>query len=248
MSFPKIKSYFTSGLGDFSILPVEHLTIAGKTYPIAEFFQEISKDKIATFFGLSRVAANQFLKLIQAKIYVDKVRTVLLTEYWNQLRSMLNKDFVSLPSGANNLSIGDKNINGFDTLFSNRKHIFNDLQDSEKTLLRDAILNQENSPSVAQIKRELQRLRDDDTSSTTPQVPTKQPPKPPVKNSEQPDDTSSNQEKNDSEQTIPSTKNSKQKVQVNKSKTITITLASVGGTALFAGVSGFVYWFIKLRK
>ena len=248
MSINSWKEYFTLGLGNFSIVPTEQLTIDGKTYPIAQLFQEISKNKVTTFFGLSRAAANQYLKLIDARISVEKVRESLLAEYWNQLRSMLNNDFTLLPNGANNLSIRDKNINGFDTLFSNRKQTFANLQDSEKTLLRDAILKQENSPSVAQIKRELRRLRGDDISPITPEVPTKQPSKTPVKNSEQPDGTSSTQEKNDSEQTTPSTKNSKQKTKVSKSKTLTITLASVGGTALFAGVSGFLYWFIKLRK
>ena len=241
MMFKKLKAYFTLGLGNFSVLPIEKLTIAEKTYPIAQLFQEISKNKVTTFFGLTRVAANQWLKLVNARIFVDKVREILLTEYWNSLRSMLDKDFVSLPSSANNLSIRDKNINGFDTLFNNRALTFSDLEGSEKKLLRDAILNQENSPSVAEIKRELRRLRGDDL--TTPQVPTKQPPKPPVKNSETNSEDVQNQTKNSSEPTAQS-----KTTKVSKSKTLTITLASVGGTAVLAGVSGFVYWFVKLRK
>ena len=248
MLFDSRKDYFILGLGNFSVLPTEQLTIVGKTYPIAQLFQEISKDKISTFFGLSRAAANQWSKLIDGGIYVDKVRDMLLAEYWKQLRSMLNKNFTCLPNLANNLSIRNKNINGFDTLFSNRSLTFDDLEDSEKKLLRDAILNQENSPSVIEIKQELRRLRGDDICPTTTKVPTKQPSKTPVKNSEQPDGTSSTQEKNGSEQTTASTKNSKQKTKVSKSKTLTITLASVGGTALLAGVSGFLYWFVKLRK
>ena len=248
MTAKPFKAYFTLGLGNFSVLPIAQLTIANKNYPIADLFQEISKNKVTTFFGLSRTAANQYLKLIDARIYVDKVRTILLTNYWDQLRSMLDKDFVSLPSGANNLSIRDKSIKGFDTLFSNRSRDFDQLADEEQTLLRDAILNQENSPTVAEIKRKLRLLRGDIISPITPEVPTKQPPTPPVKNSETNSEDVQNQAKNDSEQTTPSTKNSKQKVQVSKSKTLTITLASVGGTALLAGVSGFLYWFIKLRK
>ena len=248
MLFPRFKAYFTLGLGNFSVLPTEQLTIDGTTYPIDQLFQEISKDKVSTFFGLSRVAANQYLKLIDANIYVDKVRTILLTNYWDQLRSMLDKDFVSLPSGANNLSIRDKSIKGFDTLFSNRSRDFDQLADEEQTLLRDAILNQENSPTVAEIKRKLRLLRGDIISPITPEVPTKQPPTPPVKNSETNSEDVQNQAKNDSEQTTSSTKTSKQKTKVSKSKTLTITLASVGGTAVLAGVSGFVYWFIKLRK
>ena len=240
------KKYFTLGLGHFSVLPTEQLTIAGKTYQITDLFQEINKDKVTTFFGLSRTAANQWLKLVNEGIKVDKVRTVLLTEYWNQLRSILNKDFVSLPSGVSNLSIRGKNINGFDTLFTNRALTFDDLEDSEKTLLRDAILNQENSPSVAEIKQELQRLRGDDISPITPQVPTKQPPKTPIKNSETDTEKVQNQEKSESEQT--SQNNTKQNKTTKVSKTLIITLASVGGTAVLAGVSGFLYWFIKLRK
>ena len=246
MYFSRFKLYFTSGLGNFSVLPIEQLTIADKTYPIAQLFQEISKNKVTTFFGLSRAAANQYLKLIGAGIKVDKVRDMLLAEYWNQLRSMLNKDFTSLPGGANNLLIKDKNINAFDTLFANRDKTFADLEGSEQTLLRDAILNQENSPSVAQIKRELRRLRGDDISPITPQTPTKQPLKTPIKNSEISAEDVINSEKSESEQTVQP--NTKQKTQVSKSKTLTITLASVGGTVVLAGVSGFVYWFVKLRK
>ena len=243
------------GLGNFSVLPIEKLTIADKTYPIAQLFQEISKDKVTTFFGLSRAAANQLLKLLAPRLLADQTRvlisaniikTALLTEYWNQLRSMLDKNFLSLPSGANNLSIGDKSIDNFDTLFTNRDKTFADLEDSEQTLLRDAILNQENSPSVAQIKRELWLLRGDDISPITPQVSTKQSSKPPVKNSETSAEDVTNPEKSESEQTVQT--NTKQKTKVNKSKTLTITLASVGGTAVLAGVSGFLYWFIKLRK
>ena len=245
MFYRSFKAYFTLGLGNFSVLPTEQLTIIDKTYTIDQLFQEISKDKVSTFFGLSRVAANQWLKIISAGFSVEQIRTTLLTEYWNQLRSMLDKNFVSLPDGANNLSIRDKNINGFDTLFNNRDKTFADLEDSEKTLLRDAILNQENSPSVAQIKRELRRLRGDDISSITPEVSIKQPE---VKNSETNAEIVPNQDKNDSKQVTSSTKTSKQKPKVSKSKTLTITLASVGGTALLAGVSGFVYWFVKLRK
>ena len=240
------KKYFTLGLGNFSVLPTQQLKIDNKIYPIAQLFQEMSKDKVTTFFGLSRVAANQYLKLIDARIFVDKVRDMLLAEYWKQLRSMLNKDFTSLPDGANNLSIRNKNINTFDTLFSNRALTFDDLEDSEKTLLRDAILNQENSPSVAEIKRELQRLRGDDIFPITPQVSTKQSSKPPVKNSETSAEDVTNPEKSESEQTVQT--NTKQKTKVSKSKTLTITLASVGGTVVLAGVSGFVYWFVKLRK
>ena len=240
MSVSSWKTYFTLGLGDFSVVPIKQLTIGDKTYPIAQLFQEISKDKVTTFFGLSRAAANQWLKLINAGIYVDKVRNTLLAEYWNQLRSMLKNDFTFLPNGANNLSIGDKSINDFDTLFSNRALTFDDLEDSEKTLLRDAILNQENSPSVAQIKRELQRLKGDDISLTTPQVPTKQPPKSPVKKSETKTEDVQNQDKSESEQN--------KTTKVSKTKTLTITLASVGGTAVLAGFSGLLYWFLKIRK
>ena len=239
-SFTKIKSYFTLGLGNFSVLPTEQLTIDGKTYPIAQLFQEISKNKVNTFFSLTRVAANQLLKLLSTKISVDKVRNALLTEYWSQLRSMLNKDFTSLPKGANNLSMRGKNINGFDILFNNRDQTFADLEDSEKTFLRDAILNQANSPSVAEIKRELRSLRGDDIFPITPQVSTKQPP---VKNSETSTENVQNQEKSESEQTAQS-----KTTKISESKTLTITLASIGGTTVLAGVSGLLYWFIKLRK
>ena len=242
------KKYFTLGLGNFSILPTEQLTIADKTYPIAQLFQEISKNKVSTFFGLTRVAANQWLKLNDARISVEQVRTALLTEYWNQLRSMLNKDFVSLPPGTNNLSIRDKSIDNFDTLFSNRALTFDDLEDSEKALLRDAILKQENSPSVAQIKRELQRLKNEAISPITPQTPNKQSSKTSIKNSQQPDDTSSSQQKTGSKQTSQNNAKQNTTTKVSKNKTLTITLASIGGTTVLAGVSGFLYWFIKLRK
>ena len=243
MFYDWFKAYFTLGLGNFSVLPVEQLTIDDKTYPIAQLFQEISKNKVTTFFGLNRVAANQLLKLFAARIFVDKVRETLLQEYWNQLRSMLDKNFLSLPAGTNNLSFRNKNINGFDTLFNNRDLTFDKLPKQEQKLLRDVILNQENSPSVAQIKQELQRLRADDISPTTPQTPIKQPSKSPVKNSETSPEDVTNQEKSESEQTSQS-----KTTKVSKSKTLTITLASVGGTVVLAGISGFLYWFLRIRK
>ena len=156
---------------------------------------------------------------------------------------MLDKSFVSLPVGVNDLSITDKNINRFDTLFSNRALTFENLKDPEKTLLRNAILNQENSPSVAEIKRELRRLRGDDISSITPEVPSKQPLKTPIKNPKTNSEDVQNATKNSSEPTSQS-----KTVKMSKSKTLTITLASVGGTVVLAGISGFFYWFIKLRK
>ena len=59
MMFKKLKAYFTLGLGNFFVLPIEQLTITDTTYPISQLFQEISKDKVTTFFDLSKVAANQ---------------------------------------------------------------------------------------------------------------------------------------------------------------------------------------------
>lgn len=157
-----LSTYLNFGLGNFSTLPLDELTIDGQIYSIANLFQETIKDKKMLFRNLSTAAKNELLKLSNQDIEARRVRTMLLEAYWDQLREMLNANFTALPAKVKNLSIGSRNINAFDVLFANRNLPFAQLQQQHQDFFQQAILVEEESwLSIVQIQREIERLIDE---------------------------------------------------------------------------------------